>query len=337
LWVQIDIVVGSQSNFICVNSGLNILHPLNGLLSSERAGVVTLRFEQTDLLNIAFEMEGASTETPVFLLHGWPDAATSWKPVASTLQQNGYKTITPFLRGSYPTEFRSKTTPRFAGAVAMAQDIVDLADRLGIEQFAVVGHDWGARIAYTLAALYPNRIHAVVALALAFQPRGEFHLGSFDQSKQFWYQFFQCTPVGAEAVRRDPVGFARIQWETWSPKGWFKEEDFSLASRYFEHPDWAEITLNAYRSRYVAGECVDHRYDQLQSKLKEIDVIEVPTLMIQGGSDFCDLPSSSEGLEKHFSRGYERIVVDGVGHFPHREAPDAIANATLRFLGDSLS
>ena len=214
----------------------------------------------------------------------------------------------------------------------MAQDVIDLADKLGIERFSVVGHDWGARIAYTLAALFPERVQAIATLALAYQPRGEFHLGSFVQSKQFWYQFFQCTDAGAEAVRRDPVGFARIQWDTWSPAGWFAEEDFKSASRYFDRPDWAEITLNAYRSRYLSGETVDPRYDELQARLRNIVELTVPTLMIQGGSDFCDLPLASEGQEKYFLNGYERIVLNGVGHFPHREAPAEVGDAILRWL-----
>jgi len=291
-----------------------------------------MHFEQTELLNIAFEMDGASSGSAAFLLHGWPDAPVGWTHVASKLQEQGYRTVVPYLRGSYPTEFRSQATPRFAGAVAMAQDVIDLANKLGIERFAVVGHDWGARIAYTLAALFPERLRAIATLALAYQPCGEFHLGSFVQSKQFWYQFFQCTNAGAEAVRRDPVGFARIQWDTWSPQGWFAEEDFKAASKHFDKPDWAEITLNAYRSRYLAGEIVDSRYDELQAKLKSIELIEVPTIMIQGASDFCDLPPASEGQERHFLRGYERILLEGVGHFPHREAPAAVIDATLRLL-----
>jgi pimeloyl-ACP methyl ester carboxylesterase len=289
-----------------------------------------MHFEQTELLNIAFEMEGSPSGPPVFLLHGWPDAPAGWKHVASRLQEHGFRTVAPYLRGSYPTEFLSGATPRFAGAVAMAQDTIDLANKLGIERLAVIGHDWGARIAYTLAALFPERVKSIAALALAYQPRGEFHLGSFVQSKQFWYQFFQCTDAGAEAVRHDPVGFARIQWETWSPGGWFNEEDFKVASRHFDKPDWAAITLNAYRSRYLAGEVLDSRYDELQARLKNTVLIEVPTLMIQGASDFCDHPSASEGQEKYFLSRYERILLEGVGHFPHREAPAAVADAALR-------
>ena len=288
--------------------------------------------EQTELLNIAFEANGISSGAPVFLLHGWPDAPASWTPIASTLQEHKFRTIAPYLRGSYPTQFLSPTTPRFAGAVAMAQDLVDLADKWGIGEFAVVGHDWGARIAYTLAALFPKRVRAIATLALAYQPRGEFHLGSFQQSRQFWYQFFQCTDAGAEAVRRDPIGFARTQWNTWSPEGWFTEEDFELASRHFDKPDWAEITLNAYRSRYLKGEAFDSRYDELHARLKENVFLSVPTVMIQGASDFCDLPSASEGQGEYFRNGYERILLNGVGHFPHRENPSAVADAVLQLL-----
>jgi pimeloyl-ACP methyl ester carboxylesterase len=289
-------------------------------------------FKQTELLNIAFEAQGDSSRAPVFLLHGWPDAPASWMPLAASLQDRGFRTIAPYLRGSYPTEFLSPSTPRFAGAVAMAQDVIDLANELGIGEFAVIGHDWGARVAYTLGALFPKRIRAIATLALAYQPSGEFHLGSFQQSRQFWYQFFQCTDAGAEAVRRDPIGFARIQWDTWSPEGWFTEENFKLASRYFDRPDWAEITLNAYRSRYLKGEAFDSRYDELQARLRDNVLLDVPTMMIQGASDFCDLPAASEGQEKYFWNGYERILLTGVGHFPHRENPSAVAEAVLRLL-----
>jgi pimeloyl-ACP methyl ester carboxylesterase len=223
-------------------------------------------------------------------------------------------------------------TPRFAGAVALAQDAIDLADALKLDRFAVVGHDWGARAAYTMAALFPERLTKVAALSLAYQPRGAFALPGFEQSRRFWYQWFQCIDGGAEAVRRDPVGFARIQWNTWSPQGWFDEAEFVATADSFKDPDWAAITLNAYRSRWISGEAVDQRYDALQRKLSETEYLSTPTLMIQGESDSCDAPKESEGLDDLFTQGYQRILIDGVGHFPHREAPDQVAAAVIQLL-----
>jgi pimeloyl-ACP methyl ester carboxylesterase len=287
---------------------------------------------RTDLLEITYEQSGPNEGPPALLLHGWPDAPRGWKKVARHLHAEGWRTIVPYLRGSRPTRFLYGDTPRFAGAVALAQDAIDLADALKLDRFAVVGHDWGARAAYTMAALFPERLTKVAALSLAYQPRGAFALPGFEQSRRFWYQWFQCIDGGAEAVRRDPVGFARIQWNTWSPQGWFDEAEFVATADSFKDPDWAAITLNAYRSRWISGEAVDQRYDALQRKLSETEYLSTPTLMIQGESDSCDAPKESEGLDDLFTQGYQRILIDGVGHFPHREAPDQVAAAVIQLL-----
>src|SRR5882724_5440722 len=124
----------------------------------------------TDILEIAFEEGGPRDGIPVLLLHGWPDAPRGWNEVSQRLHADGYRTIAPFLRGSSPTKFLSTETPRVGAGVALAQDAIDLADALGIDNFAVVGHDWGARVAYILAALFPERVMAITALALAYHP-----------------------------------------------------------------------------------------------------------------------------------------------------------------------
>jgi pimeloyl-ACP methyl ester carboxylesterase len=284
---------------------------------------------RTDILEIAFEEGGPPDGIPVLLLHGWPDSPRGWNEVSRRLQAEGYRTIAPYLRGSTPTKFLSKDIPRVGAGVALAQDAMDLTDALGIDNFAVLGHDWGAREAYMLAALFPERVMAIAALALAYQPRGKFNVPSFDQSRRFWYQWFMCTDGGAAAVRKDPIGFARIQWETWSPSGWFDTAEFARTAESFSSPDWAAITLNAYRARWLQGEAWDSRYDALQNRLGEVEYVATPTLIIQGLSDYCDSPDESEGLDAFFTGGYRRVALESVGHFPHREAPGLVADAVL--------
>jgi pimeloyl-ACP methyl ester carboxylesterase len=288
---------------------------------------------RTGLLEIAYEEGGPGDCPPMMLLHGWPDAPRGWSAVASRLQAARWRTIAPCLRGSAPTKFLGKETPRVGAAVALAQDAIDLADQLGLDRFAVVGHDWGARAAYTLAALFPQRITGVAALSVAYQPRGIFTVPSFEQARRFWYQWLMCADGGAAKIDADPVGFARMQWETWSPPGWFDAAEFATTAESLSGPDWVRITLNAYRSRWRDGEAWDSRYDQLQKRLSETEVLSTPTLMIQGMSDFCDAPSESEGQERYFPGGYQRTLLEGVGHFPHREAPEAVASAVLRHFG----
>jgi pimeloyl-ACP methyl ester carboxylesterase len=291
-----------------------------------------LKSVRTAALEIFYEEGGPSQGSPVLLLHGWPDAPRGWCVVAQRLQREGWRTIAPYLRGLHPTRFLSETTPRDGAGVALAQDAIDLADALDLDRFVVVGHDWGARAAYILAALYPHRLAAIAALALGYQPRGVFRVPGFEQSQRFWYQWFQCIGQGAEAVRKDPVGFARIQWDTWSPRGWFGEAEFGATSEHFGTRDWAAITLNAYRGRWVAGEQTDPFYDSLRRELAEVEQIATPTLMIQGGSDFCDDPKESENLDQYFTGGYLRLLLEGVGHFPHREAPNRVADAIIQLL-----
>lgn len=286
---------------------------------------------RTSILEIAYDQFGPAEGPVVLLIHGWPDAPRGWRKVADHLHSEGWRIIIPYLRGSRPTRFLHEDTPRFGGGVALAQDAIDLADALNLDRFAVLGHDWGARAAYIMAALYPERVSAIAALALGYQPRGVFTVPDFEQSRRFWYQWFQCVEDGAEQVRRDPVGFARIQWDTWSPHGWFDEAEFIATAETFKDPDWAAITLNAYRSRWLSGEVVDERHATLQQKLSNTEFVSTPTLMIQGASDFCDDPKESEGQERYFTAGYRRILLDGVGHFPHREAPTKVSTAVNQF------
>ncbi|EIV93942.1 alpha/beta fold hydrolase [Frankia sp. QA3] len=287
---------------------------------------------RTEVLDISVEVTGPADGPPVVLLHGWPDAARGWHGVQARLNEQGWRTIVADLRGSGATRFRHTDTPRDGQAVALAADALDLADALGLGRIAVVGHDWGARVAYTLAALAPQRLTAIAALALAYQPRGSFTMPGFEQARAFWYQWLMFVDAGARAVREDPVGFARLQWDTWSPPGWFDDDEFAATAPAFTNPDWAAITLNAYRARFRADEPRDPRYDDLRRRLAEVERIAVPTLMIQGGDDRCDSPAASAGQAGYFTGGYRRVVLDGVGHFPHREATAAVAD----LVGDHL-
>ena len=121
------------------------------------------------------------------MIHGWPAAPRGRNRVATYLEAAGVRIITPYLRGFGPTRFLSADTPRAGHGPAQARDIVDLADALGLDRFAIVGHDWGARAAYTVTALFPQRVTAIAALALAYQPGGVFAVTGFSQARAFWY------------------------------------------------------------------------------------------------------------------------------------------------------
>ncbi len=288
----------------------------------------------TPLLDIAYESNGPADAWPVLLLHGWPDDVRTYDGVAPRLQAAGFRTIAPWLRGFGATTFRSADTMRSGQIAAMAQDALDLADVLGIERFSIVGHDWGARIAYLLASTSPSRVRQIAALSLGWAP-GELATPSFDQASRFWYQWFMATERGAAAVRENGRAFARFMWESWGPTGWFDEATFEQTARAFDNPDWAEITLHSYRVRWGQAE-PDPRHAELEQRSKSVRTIDVPTLVIHGMADRCVLVESSAGKERHFTRSYRRELLEGVGHFPAREAPDEVAKLLVPFLENAI-
>jgi pimeloyl-ACP methyl ester carboxylesterase len=149
--------------------------------------------------------------------------ARGWKTIGDGLLDAGYRVLVPDLRGSGQTGFLRDSEVRDGTAPALAQDVLDLADTLQLDRFALVGHDWGARTAYTLATVASMRLTCITALALGHQPGSRFSLGPFALALPFWYQWLMYVGAGVDAIAADPIGFARIQWDTWSPPGWFDD------------------------------------------------------------------------------------------------------------------
>jgi pimeloyl-ACP methyl ester carboxylesterase len=288
------------------------------------------RHLRTSLLDIAYETAGPEHGHPVLLFHGWPDDVRTYDGIVPALHAAGFRTFVPWLRGFGPTRFLSEASPRSGQIAAMAQDALDFADGLGLDRFSIVGHDWGARIAYFLAAVVPSRVPRMVTLSLGWDP-GPLNTPPFDQARRFWYQWFMATDRGAAAVKANPVAFARFQWDTWSPPGWFDDATFETTAASFANEDWPAITIHSYRVRWEAAE-PDARYDDLERRQRAVHRISVPTLLVHGADDRCVAPEASENKEAHFTAAYERRLLPGVGHFPTREAPGRTAAWIADFL-----
>lgn len=117
-------------------------------------------FVQTPVLNIGYGDHGNISGFPIILLHGFPYDVRSWDGVVPTLIEAGYRVLVPYLRGYGPTRFRDPESPRMAEQAAIAQDVVDFAEALGIGQFAMAGFDWGNRAACITSILHPDMVKA---------------------------------------------------------------------------------------------------------------------------------------------------------------------------------
>lgn len=283
---------------------------------------------ETELLQIGYLQGGPEDGFPLLLLHGWPDDANAWAGVTPALEAAGYRWFAPSLRGFGPTQFRWPDTIRDGSSAAIAQDALDFADALGLSQYAIIGHDWGGRAAYAMAALAPEQVAAITVLAIGYTPRGRYKVPSYDQCQRWWYQWLMTSDAGVAKITADPIGFARSQWDKWSPVGWYEEADFEVAAASFRNPDWLAVTFNGYRHRWQ-HELLDPRYMAQRARIDATEQLTVPTLMVQGDEDYCDPPIESEGQGRWFTAGYRRMVLEGVGHFPAREAASIVARSAV--------
>ena len=146
---------------------------------------------------------------------------------------------------------------------------------------------------------------------------------TFDVARLYWYHWFQATKRGAEAIAKDTTGFARIMWETWSPPGWFDDAMFRRVAASFANPDWTAVTIHAYRSRW--GEAAfDPRSTKLEAAIKSTKRLTTPTVFFHGARDGVTPPRITETMPQTFVGPFERIVIDGAGHFLPREAPEVV-------------
>lgn len=289
-----------------------------------------IRYASTDLLNIAYLEQGRDTAPVVLLLHGWPDDATTWSNVLPQLMAAGYRVIAPWLRGFGKTVFHKAGTSRTGNSGILALDAIALMDALKIEKFSVVGHDWGANIAESLAVGWPDRIKQIALLATP--PRlGGTPTPPFKHAQLEWYHWFQATKRGQQAVKTDPIGFAHIMWENWSPKGWFNEATFNQVAESWKNEDFVAVTLHSYQSRWDEAE-PDTKSVELEKEVKSTKTLSLPALYIQGEADGVNPLYTGEDVHQKFTGRFDRIVMPGVGHFPSREAPDLLSGYLIQFL-----
>lgn len=290
---------------------------------------MTIQSVQTPVLNIAYEEHGPVGGQPMILLHGFPDDIRAWDQVVAAVTADGYRTFTPYLRGYGPTRFLAEDTLRSGQNGALMQDIVEFADALELEQFVLVGHDWGAQAAQALAALYPARVQHLVSLAPYSLTWSDYQEGppDYGQIRALWYQGVLNQELGEGILYGDRRGFCRYLWQTWSPTWNFASADFEATAASFDNPDFVAVVLHAYRSGY--GKAIeDPRYAATEAQLAQRPPITVPTTVLLGKVDGINIfQPTMLAQHRDFTGEYAAHSYDGVGHFLHREAPEAVVAA----------
>lgn len=281
-------------------------------------------------LDVAYAEVGPANGQVVILLHGWPYDIDSYANVAPLLAAKGYRVLTPYARGYGDTRFLSDKTLRNGEPAALAQDVIDFMDALKIRQAVLGGYDWGARSADIVSALWPERVKALVSVSgylIGNQAAGKNPLPP-KAELQWWYQFYFATERGAAGYQKNTHDFAKLIWQTASPKWAFDDATFERSAKGLDNPDHVAITVFNYRWRLglVQGET---QYAALEQKLAQSPSIGVPTITLEGDANGAPHPLP-ENYAKRFTGKYQfRLVSGGIGHNLPQEAPAAFAKAVI--------
>ena len=286
-------------------------------------------FVSTDVLDIAY-LEWNPQGRSAVLLHGWPDSPHAWKDLAQSLADAGYRVLAPALRGFAPTRFRDASTPRSGQLAALACDLLAFVDGLALQRPLLVGHDWGARAVASACGLREGFASHLVMLSVGYASNDPQQVLSLPQARSFWYQWFMATPRGgvrcARRARRSP---GRCGTPGRRRDG--MPSAISGGRPGLSGPDWVAVVLHYYRHRwgFVAGSRAGRRNSACPGT--------APGAADPGAARRrgCLHPPRRLPRTRHYFSGrYQRLVLEGVGHFPQREAANQVADAILRFCAD---
>jgi pimeloyl-ACP methyl ester carboxylesterase len=281
-------------------------------------------------LAVGYAEAGPADGPAVILLHGWPYDIHSYVGVAPLLAAQGFRVLVPYVRGYGATRFRSDETLRSGQPSVLAVDTIALMDALDIDQAVLGGFDWGARTADIVAALWPERCTALVAVSgylIGSQAAGRRPL-SPETELQWWYQYYFATERGRAGYDENRHDFAKLIWRTASPEWDFDDATFDRSAAALDNPDHVHIVIHNYRWRLGLAEG-DAEFDDLEERLAQRPVVTVPTITLEGDANGAPHPAPSSYADR-FSGKYEHRNVDGgVGHNLPQEAPEAFARAVL--------
>lgn len=294
--------------------------PAFGALKHVRAGV----------LDVSYAEVGPAAGPVVILLHGWPYDIHSYSAVAPLLAAQGYRVLIPAARGYGDTHFLSDQTARNGQPAALATDVIDFMDALGVKTAMLGGYDWGARSADIVAALWPERVKALVSVSgylIGNQAAGKNPLPP-KAELQWWYQFYFATERGQAGYEKNRHDFARLIWQTASPQWAFDDATFERSAAALNNPDHVAITVSNYRWRLgiVEGE---PQYAAAEQRLAEAPVITVPTITLEGDANGAPHPAPEDYARRFTGKYAFRLITGGIGHNLPQENPQAFAKAIV--------
>jgi pimeloyl-ACP methyl ester carboxylesterase len=263
-----------------------------------------------DGVGIEYDAEGEGD--PVVLLHGFPDSARLWRHQVPALRAAGHRVLVPDQRGYG----RSDKPPAVAdySLLHAAGDVAALLDQEGLARAHVVGHDWGAAVAWVLGSLLPDRVDRLAVLSVghpaAFAAAGE------EQRQRSWYMLlFQFPGVAEQWLSND--GWANF-------RSWAGHPDADQVVADMDRDGSLTPALNWYRAN-IPPEAL------LQGPL-ELPPVTAPTMGVWSTGDFALTEAQMRDSAAQVAGPWRYERIEGPGHWLQLEAPDEVNRLLVDFL-----
>lgn len=250
---------------------------------------------------------------PVLLLHGFPDSSRLWRHQLPVLVEAGMHAIAPDLRG-----FGQSDKPDAVEDYAITRSVADMVavlDALGVERADVIGHDWGAGLAWTLAAFVPARVGKLVVMSVGHP--NTLRERTIEQREKAWYQLlFQFTGVAEELLMRD-------DWKLFRE---FARGDGDL-ERYvadLSRPGALTAGLNWYRANAAPQRELETR--------PPFPAVAAPTLGLWSSGDNYLTEDRMLLSAEHVTGSWRYERIEDASHWMQLDAPERVNELLLEFL-----
>ena len=249
----------------------------------------------------------------VLLLHGFPDSRHLWRHQVPALAGAGFRALAPDLRG-----FGDAPKPAGVPAYALERvidDLIGILDALGVERAHVVGHDWGAVVAWLLASTRPERVASLTALTVGCP--GNSGQRTIEQLEKAWYMFFfQHQGVAEEWLRRDDWSGLRMLLRGGG--------DFERYSADLGRPGALTAALNWYRANTPPSVLLDPPPD--------LPPVRVPVLGVSADGDAYLTEAHVKNSQEKVVGPWKYVRMEGASHWLMLDRPEELNRLLLEFL-----
>ena len=272
--------------------------------------------QQVDVGDLTFDVrvDGPEDGRPVLLLHGFPETSLSWAAVTPLLTRAGLRTYAPdqlgYSPGARPDEVAAYSTPN------LAQVTADLLTALDVPRVDVVGHDWGANVAWALAGWHPDRVRSLTAVSVPHPAAYTVAYRTDPEQKErsgyirlFWQAGKAEEVLLADDARRLRRMLSGGEGETGIPTEAIEQYVSVLSA-----PGALTAALNWYRA---------------MSSSDRVDPVGVPTTYVWSDGDVAIGRTAAEACANYVTGDYAFVELPGITHWIPEQAPDQLAAAVL--------